>query len=85
MATIILITPTEEIKVGTLKSLCEALQCAALLQAITVSNTYTYWVEHRYKGTLRRTQPNNLRVTVGNLKSLYDHLRPLYISTPTIE
>lgn len=79
MAKIILVTPTEEIPVGTIKSTIEAFQCAALLQALAIHSGYTYYVEHRVKGTLKRTQPDSLKATIANCKSLYDHIKPLYL------
>jgi hypothetical protein len=80
MPKIIMVTPGGETVVGTIKSLVESLQFAAMLQALTIGTTQTYYVEHRYKGKLRRTKPDTFATTVGNLKSLYDHLKPLYIN-----
>ena len=79
MPKIILVTPAEEIKVGTIKSPVEAFQCAALLQALTTTDNYTYYVEHWYKGKKRRTQPSSIIDKIRNCKTLYDLIKPLYI------
>jgi len=58
----------------------EAFQCAALLQAIHGEDKADrYWVEFKFKGKLKRLQPERLMVTVGNIKTLYDAIRCCFI------
>lgn len=79
MANIILINGMIETKVATFKSTLEAFQCAALLNAILHPDSkYIYVVDHKHKGTNKRTQPDNLRQTVSNLTYLYEHLKPIF-------
>lgn len=79
-AKVILVTPTEEITVATVKSTIEAFQFAAMLQSLCTSSTHVYYVDHVMKGKgLRRTQPDSFRHTVSNCKTLYDALKPIYL------
>jgi hypothetical protein len=81
MAKIILIDPIgNETKVATFKSLSESFQCAALLQAILAKDTeYRYVIEHKYKGSNRRTAPDSLNQSIGSLIHLYNSIKPMYI------
>jgi hypothetical protein len=80
MPKIILVTPTAETVVGSIKTQSEAFICAALLQALATTENFTYWVEFKNKGTLTRRQPDTIATTIGNCKPLYDIIRPLYIN-----
>jgi hypothetical protein len=81
MAKIILIDPIgNETKVATFKSLSESFQCAALLQAILAKDSkYMYVVEHKYKGTNKRTMPDSFNCSISSLIHLYNSIKPMYI------
>lgn len=61
------LTTQEETLVATVKSNVEAFQFASLLQAMTVSENYIYYVDHAVKGKgMRRTQPDSFTSMVNN-------------------
>lgn len=79
MGRIKLITPAGETSVGMIYSDNEALQVAALLQALCTTPNYVYWVETGTGQNKKRKQPEPLQEMIGKIKPLHDLLMPLYI------
>jgi hypothetical protein len=81
MPKIILIDPIgNETKVATFRADVEVFQCAAMLQAILDKDSkYMYVVEHKYKGSNRRTTPDRFNCSIGSLIHLYNSIKPMYI------
>lgn len=69
-----------ETLVASFRSSVEAFQCAALLQAITNSDNYVYYVDCHIKGKgMRRIQPDSITSTVFNSPNLLAKLKPCFV------
>lgn len=79
-AKIILIDPVNnETEIASFHSTVEAFQCAALLQALVVSDKYIYCIDHYIKGKgNRRTLPDSFTHTIGNSLHLFTCLKAYF-------
>ena len=69
MANLLLVTPTQEIKVATFKSVSEAFRCGSLLQCSTEDDRMIYYVEFKEKGVNRRSMCEDFLKTIQFLNS----------------